>query len=578
MLNFIGCLIFAFVNLIKRYKSAIGIERVQLKYLLFGLIVTFTLIATTDLLGVVVFKSSYFVQFGPLYTLFLVGAVSYAIVKHRFLDIRFVVARTVAYSLLVFILGIFYALGLFLFGIYFFGIDTSSKHLAVSTILALILAFTFQPLLRFLEKLTDQVFFKEKYDPQILLGDMSHIMASTFALSELSASILTELFTKLKTSFGYLILLKEGSIAWVKSSGLKKHPEFDEMKINNLIQTVAINYKERIAVFEELSEESDEKHFMRGLNINIVLPLMVEGDTIGAIFLGEKSSGDIYSEEDINILKILAPEVSVAVKNALSYEEIKRFNITLQDEVEKATSDLKNANIKLQELDKLKDEFVSLASHELRTPMTAIKGSLSTILDGYAGEVSSQSKEFLTAAYNENDRLIRLVNNLLNISRIEAGRFTFNVIKVNLGKLISEVVVKLQSAAKEKNIFMKYESTGQLPFVYGDEDKVKEVIINLVGNASKFTHKGGITVKTNVKDSMVVTSVTDTGSGIAKEDVDRLFKKFSQVGENYARPTGGTGLGLYISKQIVEGLKGKIWLESTLGIGTTFYFSLPIAA
>ena len=116
-----------------------------------------------------------------------------------------------------------------------------------------------------------------------------------------------------------------------------------------------------------------------------------------------------------------------------------------------------------------------------------------------------------------------------------------------------------------------------MPQIMGDVDKVKEVLINLVGNGTKFTHQGGITIKSWQEGDMVVTSVTDTGSGIAKEDMDRLFKKFSQVGGNYARPAGGTGLGLYISKQIVEGLKGKIWLASEMGKGTTFYFSLPIA-
>jgi signal transduction histidine kinase len=143
--------------------------------------------------------------------------------------------------------------------------------------------------------------------------------------------------------------------------------------------------------------------------------------------------------------------------------------------------------------------------------------------------------------------------------------------------MINEVIGNLEMSAKEKNLYLHFDNQGVLPLIYADEDKAREVIINLVGNAIKFTHTGGITLGCEVKDGMLITRVTDTGSGITKEDQDLLFKKFSQVQGNYARQTGGTGLGLYISKQIVEGLKGKIWLESTLGKGSTFYFSLPLA-
>ncbi len=310
-------------------------------------------------------------------------------------------------------------------------------------------------------------------------------------------------------------------------------------------------------ITQEIADEIERKVKIKTL---VIYPLILGNKAVGALTVGLGKRVDDLSRAEKETMEQLIDVVTIALDRARLHE------------------DLHKANIQLQELDRLKDEFVSLASHELRTPMTAIKGSLSTILEGYVGEVSPQAKEFLNAAYSENDRLIRLINNLLNISRIEAGRFTFTVTKVDLDKLITEVVRNLQPAATERHIYLKYEKVGSLFTVFADEDKVKEVVINLVGNATKFTHKGGITVKTVVKDNMIITSVTDTGSGIAKEDQELLFKKFSQVGRDYARPMGGTGLGLYISKQIVEGLKGRIWLESTLEKGTTFYFSLPIVS
>lgn len=310
-----------------------------------------------------------------------------------------------------------------------------------------------------------------------------------------------------------------------------------------------------------------------GIKTSIVLPIIYHGQPEGVIIFSMIKDEKEVSNKEWDLIRNFSDIVGLAVQNSKLYTILQEKT----DQLSQVNVELKGANDKLQELDKLKDEFVSLASHELRTPMTAIKGSLSTILEGYAGEVAPQAKEFLTAAYNENDRLIRLVNNLLNISRIEAGRFTFTLKNVDMNTLITEVVKNLQPAANERNIYLKYEKVTSLPLVKGDEDKVKEVLINLVGNATKFTHQGGITVKAVQEDTMVVISIADTGSGIAKEDLERLFKKFSQVGGNYARPAGGTGLGLYISKQIVEGLKGKIWLESELNKGTTFYFSLPVA-
>jgi signal transduction histidine kinase len=333
---------------------------------------------------------------------------------------------------------------------------------------------------------------------------------------------------------------------------------------SNLIIRVLADAKEQetgniLDIFtpEITQEVADRIGKLCNIRTVVVLPLTVGTRSLGALCIGASFLDADFATVKRDIIRELGQVVSVVLDRAILYEDLHR------------------ANDKLQELDKLKDEFVTLASHELRTPMAAIRGSLSTILEGYAGDIPQEAREFLAAAYNENDRLIRLVNNLLNISRIEAGRLTFHQTKVNLDLLITEVVSNLQMAAKEKYLSLVYQSAG-IPMVAADADKVREVLVNLIGNAIKYTHKGGVTIVTESKENSVVTSVTDTGSGIAKEDQDLLFKKFSQVRGSYARPTGGTGLGLYICKQIIEGLKGKIWLESTLGKGSSFYFALPI--
>jgi signal transduction histidine kinase len=320
-------------------------------------------------------------------------------------------------------------------------------------------------------------------------------------------------------------------------------------------------------------EDAKQSQEAAQIKTSMLFPIEYHQKAEGVMIFSVNKSESEVSENEKDLIHFFTDIVGLAVQNARLYTSVESTTKKLTE----ANDHLKNANVQLQELDKLKDEFVSLASHELRTPMTAIRGSLSTILEGFAGDISPQSREFLIAASNENDRLIRLVNNLLNISRIESGRFDFNKTPVNMNTLIIEVVNNLSAAAKEKNEYLKYEPNSAIPVITTDGDKIREVLINIVGNAIKFTHQGGVTIKIEQKDGMITTSINDTGSGIAPEDQEILFKKFSQARGSYAQTTGGTGLGLYICKIIIEGLKGKIWLESTVGHGSTFYFSLPIA-
>lgn len=562
------------IVLIRKYRHGTSLVITQVRLFMLGAIFMFSAILITNVFLVVVLRQSEFVGLLPIYTLIFVGFVSYAIVKHRFLDIRLIVMRSVAYTLLILILGFIYISGLIFISL----LNQSEVKLSsviAQTLPALLIAFSFQSILRSIEVFTNRLFFRGRYKPNDLLNSAGKIMSSTFDLHSLSQRLLIKITDDMKISYGFFILYRSDgslSIHGVKQTDLIK---LDKQKYLDLVGFLG-NKPDKIIIFEEL-EESNIKEILRSTNVTIAALLTVENQNIGLMCLGEKLSGDIYSSDDINVLKILISEVSLAIKNALSIEEIQRFNITLRQEIEKATKDLKSANEQLQELDRLKDEFVSLASHELRTPMTAIRGSLSTILEGYAGDIPDTAREFLNAAYNENDRLIRLVNNLLNISRIEAGRLKIDITVVKINEIIQEVINNLSGAAGEKSLYLKFESDQEIPPVNADPDLVREVLINIIGNAIKFTHIGGVTVRSRVDANKVITSITDSGSGISMDDQPLLFKKFSQVQGSYAKQSGGTGLGLYICKKIIEAMGGQIWLESTLGTGSTFFFSLSVS-
>jgi len=233
---------------------------------------------------------------------------------------------------------------------------------------------------------------------------------------------------------------------------------------------------------------------------------------------------------------------------------------------------------KLKEMDKQKDEFISMAAHELRAPMTAIKGYLSMIMEGDAGKVPDQIAIYLKDAIEGNDRLVRLVNNMLNVGRIEEGRMVFQTGVVELAEVVTTIFDEFKTQAADKGLEYKLEvAKGIKDKVEVDKDRIHEVVTNLLSNSIKYTDKGSVIVKLINVENLVRFEVVDTGRGISKEEQKKLFQKFGRA-ESSSGKTIGTGLGLYISKLLINKFNGKIGLDSEPGKGSTFWFELPLKA
>lgn len=569
-----------FASLVSKYKKSIGLVKTQTKLFLLATITMFISILTTNLLFVLLFDTSKFIQLLPIYALMFVTIISYAIVKHRFLDIRLIIIRYITYIVLLVVFGFLYALNIFIAAEYLFPQIYESNRLLFTSILALLFLFTFQPLRRFLEKQTSHIFYKNRYSPSKVFIEINKIMASNINLSLLSDLVLKQFLNSINASSAIVMLINKNKITWVKGAGDIVPPlEFDEIEINTLLQyTLSDELEENILVFEEL-EESDLKSIMRKNNLSVFIPLVVKDEVVGALSLGQKSSGEVYTVEDIEMFKILAPEFAIAIQNAKSYDEQLRFNLTLEQEVENATRNLKRANERLKQLDHLKDEFVSIASHELRTPMTVIKSYLWMLLQGKAGKLTNKQKEYVERSFDSTERLINLVNDMLNSSRIASGRIQLKRVGVDLVELTKKVVEGMIPRAEELDIKLQFDELKKdIPHAFADPEKIEQVLINLIGNSLKFTPNGG---KVNVSvtqnnEKKVVVAVKDTGIGLKKEDMSKLFHRFSSIGGRYMNKTAqSTGLGLYLSKNIIKLHKGKMWAESEgEGRGSTFSFSL----
>ncbi|MGH7428348.1 MAG: ATP-binding protein, partial [Candidatus Methylomirabilaceae bacterium] len=316
----------------------------------------------------------------------------------------------------------------------------------------------------------------------------------------------------------------------------------------------------------------------------LIAPMIVKERFIGVLFLVWWQKVHTFTAEQLRLMDGVARQAAMAIDNASAYHEIEALNVSLEDKIAKRTRELAEINRaleeshrKLQELDRVKSDFLLSVSHELRTPLTAIKGSVDNMLDGITGRLTELQQRYLTRVQTNADRLVRLINDLLDLARIEEGRVRVTPTLFSLGGLASEVLDTLRPVATEKGLELGLIGQDDQSLVHADRDKVGQVLLNLIGNAIKFTASGGrVDVElTGEDEERAGVRVTDTGEGIPPEELPRIFDKFYQVQLGIQAKAKGTGLGLSIAKSLVELHGGRIWADSQLGRGSTFSFTVP---
>jgi signal transduction histidine kinase len=452
-------------------------------------------------------------------------------------------------------------------GFLLLNIEKSTLNLSLSTILCILAAASFQPLNKFLQKTTDKILFRDRYEPGELLYKLATTLAATKTLDDLSQQLLSTLTQRMKISGAAIIAKYDDSLKIIGSEQLLPSAQPHDLEY--------LKDCHRLTFFEEMAE-SKLKDFCREYEVMSIVPLKVSSELIGYLVLGHKLSGDVYTLEDESILKIIAPQLAISLQNARHFDQIQQFNLTLKKEVKKATTKLREANTQLKELDKLKDEFISVASHELRTPLTSLRGYLWMSIKE-SKNLPLKVKNYLDRAFHSSEQVINLTNDILDVSKIEGNKFELIPSEFNLTDLIIEVKDEFANKAKEKHLSLEY-IDHQSHFVRADESKIRRVLVNLIGNAIKFTpEKGRIHIYVQEDGQMVVVSVKDTGIGISENNIPKMFKKFGQIDRTLSTSNQepGTGLGLYICKNIIELSQGKIWVNSELNKGSTFSFTLP---
>ncbi|MGD9726018.1 MAG: ATP-binding protein [Nitrospiraceae bacterium] len=332
-------------------------------------------------------------------------------------------------------------------------------------------------------------------------------------------------------------------------------------------------------IWDRLHPLNRELAAMVGAKSLISVPLKAKDIILGSLTV-ERTTEQPLTNEDLELISTLAGQVAIALDNTQAYGEIEALNLGLEARVHERTEELETANAKLKQMDRLKSQFLAHVSHELRTPLTSIVGFTDNMLEGLVGALNLKQEQYLSRIKANSARLARMITDLLDLSRVEAGKMAIAFDQIALPALVSEVIEQIRPLAYAKEIRLHYHAVAPDIIVRADADRVSQIMTNLLDNAIKYTDEGGtVAVVVGAASAGIATvSVTDTGQGIPKDALDKLFDPFFRVNQQERNHSKGLGLGLAIVKELVELHGGTITVESEEGKGSTFEFTLPLVA
>lgn len=369
---------------------------------------------------------------------------------------------------------------------------------------------------------------------------------------ELIDFVLEEAVKLTKSKNGYLkIINKDQTIMTIHSWSMNKMKQSVYVEKTGLLSE-KIQPKEAVVIDDsvDVSPFKSGKYEELG-EVTRHIDILVADDERIVATAGVGNKTEEYDDSDTRQLTLLLQGMWKLMQRKLAVEQLKK---TME----------------------AKSQFVSMASHELRTPLTSIKEGIRLVLQGKSSQLDDKQKKFLGLAQRNVDRLARLINNVLDFQKLDSGKIDFNIQENDANEVIREIKETTATLANDKKLSLITELDENLPIVKFNRDKIMQVLMNLVNNAIKFTDQGGVTITSAKEGKTIRISVQDTGPGIKEEDLPRLFHEFEQLTDISNRKPGGSGLGLVISKKIIERHNGKIWAESEYGKGTTFHFVLPV--
>jgi signal transduction histidine kinase len=397
------------------------------------------------------------------------------------------------------------------------------------------------------------------------LGEVTHAVNSTLDLETVLSTIVAKAVQLSGTEGGVIYVFDELEQAFHLRATYGLSEELiaaireQHVGTSDAIRLATLSGKpQQIADMRDEPPSAVREIAMRaGYRARLIVPLIDADKVVGALVVRRKQPGE-FSKSTVELLQTFASQSVIAIQNARLFHEIE------------------DKSRQLEIASQHKSQFVANMSHELRTPLAAMLGYGELLQDGAFGELPEKAIRIVERVQVNGKHLLGLINSVLDISKIEAGQFRLNLSDYSLATLIETVRIATESLAGAKSLALTTEVATDLPHGFGDEQRLSQVLLNLVGNAIKFTDRGEVRVTARCTDGQFLISVRDTGPGIPLEEQQRIFEEFHQVDGSSTRAKGGTGLGLAIAKQIVEMHGGSISVESTLGQGAVFHLKLPV--
>ncbi len=568
-----------FTEFFLHIRRSRGHQHQRLLYVFSGTLLAAAFSLVTNLV-LPVLGVSQFIWLGPTWTLFYIVTISISIVKHQLFDIKLAAVRSIAYIGVLLTLSLIYYFFAYVISVLIIGSQTTTAISVnpANIFLALILAFLFQPIKSFFDQVTNNIFYRDRYNSEAFFGTLSNLLSVSVDLRGLleRASMQISSTFKAEQTFFFVSYTHDGEHHI--SAGTTGHTKMPVDDIRMLDQYAQIA-EEKIFLADRLpDEQSQVGRMLLSHRIELVMPLYLEDKVIGYVFLGERRSGN-YTKRDIEVLSAISSELVIAIQNALSLHELKELNATLQQRIDVATKELRASNNQLKHLDEIKDEFISMASHQLRTPLTSVKGYLSMVLDGDVGNVTPRQKTVLREAFNSSERMVRLIADFLNVSRLQTGKFTIEKKSIDIKALVEQETANLDVIAKAHKIKFRLNITEKALPLVADESKIQQVVMNFIDNAVYYSHPNS-TIIINIEQvkNDVALTIVDTGIGVPEEEQSKLFHKFYRAKNARKQRPDGTGVGLFMARRVIEAHEGMIIFSSKEGKGSTFGFRLPLSA
>ncbi|HPR09113.1 MAG TPA: HAMP domain-containing sensor histidine kinase [Candidatus Saccharibacteria bacterium] len=547
------------------------------KYLLVGFMPVLFLAPITSMYLPAAKGDLRFISLTPVYSAFFVLMVGYAMIKHKLFDLKTFVLRATAYSLTMLVLSVLYITpALLLFG-WLAQFDASPQQFILMVLIGTVIATNYSRVKGIFNKATNRFFFRDAFEPAEMIADLNRALVGTSDIQKLLTATIRVVETNLKPEYCYCIVRTphgENRYRIVVGTG---RSAINKENGSELLDFLDSRFKKNNTYIEALPVDSELRKLMSDRDMASVQRIVSTGsggdDVLAYLVTGVRKSGKAYDQTDTQVLVSVAGTLTIAIQNALHFEEIQQFNLTLQERVEDATRKLRATNDKLKKLDETKDEFISMASHQMRTPLTSVKGYLSMVLDGDVGKLNKQQEELLKQSFLSSQRMVNLISDLLNLSRLNTGKFVIDATSVDLRDVVEQELMQLREVAKSRDIALDYTRPESFPVLQIDENKMHQVVMNFIDNAVYYTPNGGtVSVSLVETPTTIEYRVKDTGIGVPREVQRHLFTKFYRA-ENAkrARPDG-TGLGLFMAKKVIVAQGGAVIFESEEGKGSTFGF------